>query len=619
TERGEVGWEPGIDVRHTEVELGENSLVTIVDYNEDRYRVVSKIDKHSIQEYLNDEQPWASTRWINVNGLSWEVVRAIAAFYNLHPLAVEDMVDIPKRAKADHYKNQTFCTLPLHKLVDTSKIDSYFDSLNKYSLFSRLIGRKKRKETLQFMNLNLTKIMAEQKMMTMQEWNNPRIGQDSISPKRSLEDYHEVVAVEQVSIFLIENHTVISFFEASAEDVEGPILSRIASNSTLLREYPEPSLLLQAILDGIVDIALKIISEYQRYISELQTSILTNPKVSHTRDLHILSEELSMLRSTLMPIYTLVQNLRDHASLKHEIGTTERVLAGGQISEFSKLYLADVADHVVSFTDNLDLMRHTTENMINLIFNTMSVQENEAMRQLTLVTIVFLPLTFLTGYFGMNFRTFGALDHNTMYFWSIAIPVTVLVCGLLSWQWIRTQMARVGRYLDRRELRRKHSRQQYLFDELMKERRRNADAKPTTTKTWGDSTNETERDSNNSSTERTMADSLHVNFAPVKVTEVQVPSAPPDLATAAANTALQQPEPYTPASTLLLPIESASTAPGMRDIYGYYNTSGPPQRRSSSPYDRSRMTALQPPREYNLVRAINLEKLEDASRRPQSP
>ncbi|KAJ8102172.1 hypothetical protein POJ06DRAFT_248999 [Lipomyces tetrasporus] len=471
TDRGEVGWEPGIDVRHTEVELGENSIVTIIDYSSDRYRVVNKVDKYSIDEFLKDTQPWASVRWINVNSLSWEVVRSIAAFYNLHPLAIEDMVDIPKRAKADNYKNQTFCTLPLHKIVNTAAIDAYFEGLHKYSFISRVLGKKNKTESLKSLNLNLAKVMAEQNMMTMQEWNNPTLGNKYLDSKRTLGKYHEVVAIEQVSIFLVDDHTVISFFENSADDIEGPILSRIASPSTLLREYPEASLLLQAILDSIVDIVLKIIFEYQKYIAELQIDVLASPSMAHTRDLHILSEELSMLRGTLMPIHGLVQSLRDYASISKDVYNDR--FTGGYISEFAKLYLADVSDHVLSFTDNLDLMRHTTENMINLIFNTMSVQENSAMHQLTLVTIVFLPLTFLTGFFGMNFQHFGALEHSTMYFWSIAIPVTVVVVGLISWSLIKSQVARLGRYYEKRAIRQKHSHQQFILRRLVDEEKRN--------------------------------------------------------------------------------------------------------------------------------------------------
>ena len=83
-------------------------------------------------------------------------------------------------------------------------------------------------------------------------------------------------------------------------------------------------------------------------------------------------------------------------------------------------------------TNNLDAMRYSTNNMIDLIFNQLSAFQNETMERLTFATIVFLPLTFLTGYFGQNFKEFPELDYSPAFFWKIAIPSVVAVMLVLS-------------------------------------------------------------------------------------------------------------------------------------------------------------------------------------------
>jgi Mg2+ and Co2+ transporter CorA len=75
------------------------------------------------------------------------------------------------------------------------------------------------------------------------------------------------------------------------------------------------------------------------------------------------------------------------------------------ISRLTHTYLGDVLDHAILLTTSLTTMSASASSMISLIFNTMSVAQNETIKQLTYVTILFLPLTFLSGYFGMNFET----------------------------------------------------------------------------------------------------------------------------------------------------------------------------------------------------------------------
>lgn len=583
-----AGWEPGVDVRTTDIILQSiGSAVTIVDYSATRYRIVQtevhpapRTDENlpdpsltvnaEFHYHLNNKPSWSQVRWISVNGLSWEAISAISKRFQLHRLAIEDMVDIPQRTKVDIYPTHTFCCLPLHKLIvhkpeskqeygfwdwafgrdkkippkkKTSKLAPTKSNASTSSKTSKSSKKRVDKDIkLQTMKpvsfpppvilpaagkgnnfplasdrrptaatrktidsdssssssedededdyKPLSTLLAEQGMDTIHDWNNPyaSIHQKSmyIENKRPLSVYKRAIGVEQVSLFLTSQDTVISFFEHSAADIERPLIQRLSTESTILRETCDPSLLLQAIVDAIVDLIQPIVAAYRRRIDELEVDAMVYPSMSHTQDLHLMAGELSMLRNTMVPITNLVLSLRDHASAvrsldlhelhhstnggggshggasngHHSVGHHSSVndhrnsfvsptsaptpkkdatpkpsssppppdsIAGSRISELSKVYLADISDHLLSHTQDLDVMRNNTKNMIDLIFNTISIHSSDNINQLSFVTVVFLPLSFWTGYFGMNFKEFGALDNTVAYYWAVAIPFSLVV------------------------------------------------------------------------------------------------------------------------------------------------------------------------------------------------
>jgi Mg2+ and Co2+ transporter CorA len=122
------------------------------------------------------------------------------------------------------------------------------------------------------------------------------------------------VSAEQVSLFLCSDNTVISFFEASAEDVEQPIVKRLGTSGTILRESCDASLLVQAILDAIVDLAIPLVGAYNDVIGDLELDVLINPSVKQSRQLYIVISEINKMLTFLNPIDNLVNMLRDHKS-----------------------------------------------------------------------------------------------------------------------------------------------------------------------------------------------------------------------------------------------------------------------------------------------------------------
>jgi Mg2+ and Co2+ transporter CorA len=212
-------------------------------------------------------------------------------------------------------------------------------------------------------------------------------------------------------------------------------------------------MLTQAIIDAIIDLAIPVATAYQDVLGELELDVLTEPSIQHTTLLYVVTSEISTMRNFVSPIVNLINALRDHKSAvlvtEHGgRGDLKKTPTGVKISPMAQTYLGDVEDHIILITDSLDQMRRACDNMIDLIFNTISAYQNESMKQLTIVTIIFLPMTFLTGYWGMNLQDFPNQNQNEPYFWKVAIPlafvtITFLMRDPLQW-WFQKMVQRRG-------------------------------------------------------------------------------------------------------------------------------------------------------------------------------
>ncbi|KAG5360249.1 Magnesium transport protein [Yarrowia sp. B02] len=465
--------EPGLNPLLSDtLQRSLGSAVTIVDYSADRYKVIHgevhrNRDTEKFEQLLDEKPSWSKVRWINVNGLSYEAISCIAEKYNLHRLALEDMVDIPQRTKIDPYPNQIFCVVPLHKLIafDPSRRSKrggfrrFWDSnglaemkdnlkLSRTSTTqsvasnnrSQVKNRGYRPQTdpkYEFEPGSLSAEIANVQMETMYEWHTPISSAKRtayLNSKRPLSAQKRTVGMEQVSIFLVkgahgEEGTVISFFEHSAADVERRILARISSASTILRESCDASMLLQAILDGVVDLIIPIIITYQNKMADYESKVLQKPSLALSQNLHLLERDLCMLRSTIAPITTVVNSLRGfHANGSH-VPSVNSTPTSSMVSELAKIYLADVADHSQIFTEDLDIMRAGTKNMTDLIFNTITSKSNDLLTIISFITVILQPMTVISGIFGMNFDEFPEIhNHGVSYYWYSTVPV---VGGLL--------------------------------------------------------------------------------------------------------------------------------------------------------------------------------------------
>jgi Mg2+ and Co2+ transporter CorA len=480
------GQEPGLDPqrenggRPSTPTFHEPCQITVVDFSEGKIDIHEFDNEHLIDFIQKPQASWISCRWINVNGLSWDVIQALGKHKKLHRLAIEDMVNTNNRTKVDWYADHTFMVFTLQKLVhlhhdedsdsEGEELDGIKAPRGRVSKFFRkaFFGSKVKHDEKQVSGMvagvhdpknefvtghtDGTHDMPMQKLRTLQRYHG--------GPNKARMEYMErhspltrrrlAISAEQVSIFLTSgmapllfrrplltdlDNTVISFFESSADDIETPIINRLGTPETVLRRSCDGSMLVQAIIDATIDLAIPAATAYQDVIGDLELDVLTNPSIKQCTSLYIVTSEITAMRNFVSPIHNLINSLQDHKSPALIAGVGGRASKDSatavKISPMAQTYLGDVEDHIVLITESLDQMRRSCDNMIDLIFNTISAFQNESMKQLTIVTIIFLPLTFLTGYFGMNLTEFPAIHHGETYFWSIAVPVFVVTGGFL--------------------------------------------------------------------------------------------------------------------------------------------------------------------------------------------
>ena len=175
--------------------------------------------------------------------------------------------------------------------------------------------------------------------------------------------------------------------------------------------------MLYALLDLVVDHYFIVLENFGEKLEDLETELLNNPDKTTLNKLHRLRRETLLLRRTVYP-------------LREMIGRFEK-LEEPLISNHIKVFIRDLYDHTIKVIENIEVLRDMTSGLLDLYMNTNSNKMNEIMKVLTILTSIFIPLTFISGVYGMNFVNMPELEYKYGYFAILGLMVLVLIAMLI--------------------------------------------------------------------------------------------------------------------------------------------------------------------------------------------
>jgi magnesium transporter len=291
-------------------------VIDLIDYNQTDVTHKQVATPEECIPYLDSD----SVSWVDVQGLGSEnILQRIGQVFKLHPLILEDVVNVPQRPKVEEYEDQ---------LV--------------------IIARM-------------------------------------VMPKESGVGFYS----EQVS-FVLGKHYLLTVQEEPEHDCFEQVRVRIRNNKGTLRKHGA-DYLAYTLIDAIIDGFFPVLEDYGERIEELEEEVVTNPTRQTLEKIYRIRRDLLNLRRSIWPQRDAINSLiRDGSDL---------------ISDHVQVYLRDCYDHAIQVLDMVETYRELTSGLMDVYLSAVSNRMNEIMKLLTVISSIFIPLTFVAGIYGMNFNT----------------------------------------------------------------------------------------------------------------------------------------------------------------------------------------------------------------------
>ncbi len=231
---------------------------------------------------------------------------------------------------------------------------------------------------------------------------------------RTLDYSDQKIIDEQISIYICKN-MVVSFSERASGIFE-PLKERLRGKKGLLRNQGA-DFLAYAIIDTVVDNYFIALNKINTVIDNLESGLSDFHIIQHLKDIHDIQRQIVSIRKSIWPVREVINHL-----LREEPETP-------LLTPITSFYLKDVYDHVVQVIETLDLMRDLGRGLQDIAISSMSYRMNEVIKILTIVSTIFVPLTFITSLYGMNFEYMPELKSKYGYIavWSLMLGVALFM------------------------------------------------------------------------------------------------------------------------------------------------------------------------------------------------
>jgi magnesium transporter len=219
------------------------------------------------------------------------------------------------------------------------------------------------------------------------------------------------VRSEQVSLILGRNF--VMSFQESEGDVFDAVRDRIRSGKGRVRKQG-PDYLAYALIDAIVDNYFLVLEKLGENVEEIEEALISNPDRETLHQIHAMKREMIYLRKSVWPLREVISGLE----------RTESEL----VKDSTGIFLRDVYDHTIQVIDTVETYRDMLSGMLDIYLSSLSNRMNEVMKVLTIIATIFIPLTFIAGVYGMNFKFMPELEWRWGYFLVLAV---MLALGVL--------------------------------------------------------------------------------------------------------------------------------------------------------------------------------------------